>query len=248
MIELLKGDCLELLKAVPDESVNLILCDLPYGTSACPWDSIIPLDELWKHYKRIIKPDGAAVLFASQPFTSQLVSSNYGMYKYSWVWQKDNGTNFLNSHYQPLKITEDICVFSKSASSFSRKGNMVYYPQMSEGKPYKQVNSIERKTNAVIRSGIVNVVTENKGIRYPVNVLNFKRDKEKLHPTQKPVALLEYLIKTYTSEGDMVLDNCMGSGSTAIACLNTKRNFIGMEKDDTYFETARNRIENHFVK
>jgi site-specific DNA-methyltransferase (adenine-specific) len=243
MIKLLQGDCLELMKNIPDKSIDMILCDLPYGTSACKWDSIIPFDKLWNQYNRIIKDDGAIVLFGNQPFTSKLIISNLNMYKYNWVWIKDNATNFLNKKYQAGKITEDICVFGKMATSYSKKGNMKYFPQFTEGKPYKTTNNVERRTNAVIRSTITNVITDNKGTRLPNNVLYFNRDKDKVHPTQKPVALLEYLIKTYTNENEIVLDNCMGSGSTGIACLNTNRTFIGMELDENYFNIAKERIE-----
>lgn len=244
-IKLLQGDCLELMKKIPDKSIDMILCDLPYGTSACKWDNIIPFEPLWEQYNRIIKDNGAIVLFANQPFTSKLIISNLNLYKYNWIWVKDNATNFLNKKFQPGKITEDICVFGKMATSYSKNGNMKYHPQMEEGTPYKTTNNVKRRTNAVIRSSIVNVVTDNKGTRYPNNVLYFNRDKDKIHPTQKPVALLEYLIKTYTNENELVLDNCMGSGSTGVACINTNRNFIGIELNENYFNIAKERIENH---
>lgn len=243
MVKLLQGDCLELMKNIPDKSIDMILCDPPFGTSACKWDSIIPLKQLWFEYDRIIKDDGAIVLFGCQPFTSKLIISNLKLYKYNWVWIKDNATNFLNKKYQAGKITEDICVFGKMATSYSKNGNMKYFPQMETGKPYKTTNNVKRRTNAVIRSEIVNVTTDNKGIRYPNNVLYFNRDKDKLHPTQKPVALLEYLIKTYTNENDLVLDNCFGSCSTGIACINTNRNFLGIELDENYFNIGKERIE-----
>lgn len=243
MIKLLQGDCLELMKNIPDKSIDMILCDLPFGTSACKWDSIIPFEQLWFEYERIIKDDGAIVLFGCQPFTSKLIVSNLKLYKYNWVWIKDNATNFLNKKYQAGKITEDICVFGKMATSYSKNGNMKYFPQMESGKPYKTTNNVKRRTNAVIRSEIVNVTTDNKGTRYPNNVLYFNRDKDKLHSTQKPVALLEYLIKTYTNENDLVLDNCFGSCSTGIACINTNRNFLGIELDENYFNIGKERIE-----
>ena len=242
MNKLLHGNCLDLMKKIPDKSIDLILCDLPYGTSACKWDSVIPFEMLWEQYNRIIKDNSAIVLFGNQPFTSKLITSNIDMYKYNWVWVKDNATNFLNKKYQAGKITEDICVFGKMATSYSKKGNMKYYPQLTEGKPYKTTNNVERRTNAVIRSTITNVITDNKGTRLPNNVLYYNRDKDKVHPTQKPVALLEYLIKTYTKENELVLDNCMGSGSTGIACLNTNRNFIGIELENDYFNIAKERI------
>ena len=239
-------DCLEGMKRIPDKSIDMILCDLPYGTSACKWDSVIPFELLWEQYERVIKDNGAIVLFGNQPFTSKLILSNEKLYKYNWVWVKDNATNFLNKRYQPGKITEDICVFGKMATSYSKKGNMVYIPQVSEGKPYRTTNNVVRRTNAVIRSTITNVETTNEGTRLPNNILHFKRDKEKLHPTQKPVALLEYLIKTYTNENEIVLDNCIGSGSTAVACINTNRKFIGFELDKGYFDIANERISNAY--
>lgn len=242
VINLIHGDCLEEMKNIPDESIDMILCDLPYEISACKWDKLIDLKKLWEQYDRIIKPDGAIVLFASQPFTSKLIMSNIEEYKYNWVWIKDNATNFLNSHYQPMKKTEDICVFGKMAVSYSKKGNMKYNPQLDIGTPYKTTNDVQRRTNAVIRSTIKNVITENNGTRMPTNILEYKRDKEKLHPTQKPVELLEYLIKTYTNENETVLDNCMGSGSTGVACKNTNRNFVGIELDEKYYNIAKERI------
>lgn len=241
--KLYSGDCLELMKNILDKSVDMILTDLPYGTSACKWDSIIPFDRLWKQYERVIKDSGAIVLFGNQPFTSKLILSNLKLYKYNWIWVKDNATNFLNKKYQPGKISEDICVFGKMATSYSKKGNMIYNPQITDGKPYKTTNNVERRTNAVIRSTITNVETVNDGTRLPNNILYFKRDKDKIHPTQKPVALLEYLIQTYTNSGATVLDSCMGSGSTGVACINTNRNFIGIELNQEYFESAQKRID-----
>ena len=242
MTDLRQGDCLELMKAIPDRSVDLILADLPYQISACKWDKIINLEKLWKEYNRIIKDNGAIVLTASQPFTSKLILSNIEMYKYTWTWIKDNATNFLNKKYQPGKITEDIVVFGKMATSYSKKGNMKYNPLMEKGKPYKTTNSVARRTNAVIRSNINNVPTINNGERYPNNIIEIKRDKQKIHPTQKPIALMEYLIKTYTNKGDIVLDNVMGVGTTGIACINTDRSFIGMEINKEYFNIAKQRI------
>lgn len=245
MIQLLHGDCLELMKDIPDKSIDMILCDLPYGTTPCKWDSIISFDEMWKQYERIIKQEGAIVLFGTEPFSSKLRLSNLKLYKYDWIWEKPNAANFLVIKYQPAKVHEDIMVFGKKATSYSPKGNMKYHPQMTEGKPYT-ITSGKQKTdnnNPTVRSPIKQVITENKGQRYPRSIQRFNGSKEKLHPTQKPVALLEYLIKTYTNEGDTVLDNCMGSGSTGVACVNLKRNFIGIELDEGYFNTAKKRIE-----
>ena len=247
-MKLIHGDCLEEMKNIPDKSIDMILCDLPYGTTACKWDTIIPFDKLWEHYKRIIKDNGAIVLTASQPFTSLLIASNLELFKYCWTWEKDNGTNFITSHYQPLRVIEEVCVFGKGATSFVKNGrNMKYNPQMTEGKPYK-CKSGKQKQASIIRDGIGGWdkihghITNSNGKRYPKNLLKINRDKQKLHPTQKPVALMEYLIKTYSNEQDLVLDNCMGSGTTGVACKNLNRNFIGMELDEEYFELATKRI------
>ena len=172
-------------------------------------------------------------------------------WKYNWIWEKDNGTNFLNSHFQPMKVTEDICVFGDGSTSFTKNGDqMIYNPQYSYGKPYSCKSGNQREDRACIRGDFTNVVghlTESDGKRFPKNLIRFNRDKEKLQPTQKPVALCEYLIKTYTNEGDLVLDNCMGSGTTGVACKRLKRNFIGIELDDKYFEIAKNRIEGELL-
>lgn len=231
MIDLRHGDCLVIMKEIPDESVDMILCDLPYGTTRNKWDSIIPLDELWVQYKRIIKNNGAIVLFSQMPFTAELVKSNMDMFRYEWIWEKDNGTGFLNSKKMPLKIHENIEIFYKKPP--------VYNPQMRKGfKPYKTFSG--RKTTNY--GDFDRVETKSNGERYPIDIIKFKKDGG-LHPTQKPVALLEYLIKTYTNEGDTVLDNCMGSGSTGVACVNTNRSFIGIELDDKYFNIAEKRIK-----
>ena len=240
--QLMFGNCLERMKEIPDKSINMILCDLPYGTSACKWDSVIPFDLLWNEYKRLIRQDGAIVLFGAEPFSSLLRTSNLKMYKYDWKWVKDNAANFLNKKFQPGKISEDIMIFGNMATSYSKKGNMAYNPQITIGTPYRHKTNVHIKTNAVIRSKINNVITENNGTRLPNNILYFNRDKIKKHQTQKPVALLEYLIKTYTNEGEMVLDNTMGSGSTGVACVNTKRKFIGIELDEKYYDISCKRI------
>ena len=224
------GDCLEVMKDIPDKSVDMILCDLPYGTTACKWDTIIPFEPLWEQYERVTKDNGAIVLTASQPFTTVLINSNIKRFRYSWTWEKEQGVNFLMAKKQPLKVHEDVCVFSKRQT--------VYNPQMSEGKPY--ISS--KGDSGEVTGRVKKIQTKNKGTRYPRSIIQFKRETG-LHPTQKPVALLEYLIKTYTLEGETVLDNCMGSGSTGVACVNTNRNFIGIEKDTKYFEIAKSRIE-----
>jgi site-specific DNA-methyltransferase (adenine-specific) len=237
------------MKNIPDKSVNLILCDLPYGTSACKWDTIIPFDKLWEAYERIITDDGAIVLFGCEPFSSLLRTSNLNLYKYDWVWEKPSGANFLNFKYQPAKVHENIMVFGKMATSYSKNGNMVYIPQMEDGTPYKGKSGKQRNDygNSTVRTPIKQVYTENDGTRYPRSIQKFSLDKDKLHPTQKPTALLEYLIKTYTEDGGTVLDNCMGSGSTGIACLNTNRDFIGIEMNEEYFNVAKERIDSHTV-
>ena len=231
--KLFNGNCLEIMRDIPDKSIDMILCDLPYGKTRNKWDSIISLDKLWEQYNRIIKDNGAIALFAQTPFDKVLGVSNLKMLKYEWIWEKEQGTGFLNAKKMPLKNHENILIFYKKPP--------IYNPQMKKGKPY----TLERNTFSVNYGKQVDMVrTENTGERYPLTILKFKRDKEKLHPTQKPVALLEYLIKTYTNEGELVLDNCMGSGSTAIACLNTNRKFIGIELDENYYNIAFNRIFN----
>ena len=238
MIDLRKGDCLELMKDIPDKSIDMILCDLPYGTTACKWDIVIPFEPLWEQYNRIIKDNGAIVLFGSQPFTSALIMSNLKMFKYEWIWEKDAGSNFVTVKYQPMKEHENILVFGK--------GKTRYFPIMQE-----RIGSRKGKETTTIDSGRKDSVygtQEGRGIlkvgklRYPRSIQRFNRERG-LHPTQKPVALLEYLIKTYTNENDVVLDNCMGSGSTGVACKELNRNFIGIELDEKYFKIAKERIE-----
>ena len=230
----MQGDCLELLGGVRDMSIDLILCDLPYGTTRNKWDKVIDLDKLWEHYNRIIKDNGAIVLFSQQPFSAKLIESNPKMFRYEWIWDKRQGTGFLNAKKMPLKSHENILVFYKKPP--------VYNPQMRTGfKPYKT----KQKSAGSNYDKSKPVVTISNGERYPVDIISFKRDSngKKLYPTQKPVALLEYLIKTYTNEDDTVLDNCMGSGSTGVACVNTNRNFIGMELSSEYYNIAKDRIE-----
>ena len=243
-------DCLVGMKRIPDKSVDAIICDLPYGTTACKWDSVIPFEPLWEQYRRMIKPTGAIVLFSQQPFTSALIMSNIEMWKYNWIWQKDNGSNFLNAHHQPLKITEDICVFGFAATTESKKGIYLNYnPQMRLGyKPYKCVSGAQREDTAMVR-GVCKAqdggtLTISDGSRFPINLIQFNRDKERLHPTQKPVELIRYLIRTYTNEGEIVLDNCMGSGTTAVAAINENRHFIGFENNEEYYNKACERIRN----
>jgi site-specific DNA-methyltransferase (adenine-specific) len=227
-----KGDCLDIMKNIPDKSVDMILCDLPYGTTACKWDMIIPFEPLWEQYNRVIKDNRAIVLFGSEPFSSALRMSNIKNYKYDWIWEKEQGANFMLCKYQPYKVHEIISVFSKNKH--------MYIPQMTEGKPYIS----GKGTSGDITGNVVKKQTKNKGTRYPRSIQRFNTDKAKgsLHPTQKPVALCEYLIKTYTNEGEIVLDNCMGSGTTCVACKNTNRKYIGIELDENYFKVACNRL------
>lgn len=234
------------MKRIDDKSIDMILCDLPYGTTKCKWDIIIDFELLWEQYNRIIKDNGAIVLFAKEPFTSLLICSNIEMFKYRWNWLKDTKSNFMQANYQPLNNEEDIVVFSKAyAREIKDKIKMIYNPQYTEGKAYKLPK--ESKTTDLFndnhKNGVYKHYERDTSKRYPFVTINFNMDKPKIHPTQKPVALIEYMIKTYTKEGDLVLDNCMGSGTTAIGCINTNRNYIGFEKDDTYFEIARNRIQ-----
>ena len=239
------GDCLELMKEIPDESIDCIICDLPYGTTRNQWDSVIPLDQLWTEYRRITKPNAAIVLFSQQPFTSMLVMSNPKMFKYEWIWEKDSGTGHLNSKFAPMKIHENICVFSKSAACYVKDKNksMVYNPQYRSGKPYKGNGGLLGNGNYDTKWQRV-VDTCNDGEHYfPIDIIKFNRDKEKLHPTQKPVDLLMYLVRTYSNEGDTILDNCGGSGTTAIAAIKEKRHFIGMELNKEYYDIACERIK-----
>lgn len=231
MIKLMQGDCLELMNEIPDQSVDMILCDLPYGTTQNKWDSVIPFEQLWVQYKRIC--NGAIVLTAQAPFDKVLGASNLGMLKYEWIWRKEAGTGFLNAKKAPLKNHENVLVFYDKLPT--------YNPQMLTGfKPYKQKKG--GGTANYNPDSVDTVVTESNGERYPLTVLDFSRDKNNVHPTQKPVALMEYLIRTYTNEGETVMDNCMGSGTTGVACMNTGRKFIGMEQDAKYFEIAQKRI------
>lgn len=235
---LIHGDCLEKMKDIPDGSVDMILCDLPYGTTQCKWDSALPLNKLWQIYKRVIKNNGAIVLFSAQPFTSILITSAIDIFKYDWCWQKPKGTGHLNAKKQPMRDKEDICVFYKE--------QCLYNPQMTKGEPYlaKPGKSKINHEGQDCYGSYRDVREDNQGLRYPKQCIQFSiEERGKLHPTQKPVSLLEYLIKTYTNECELVLDNTMGSGSTGVACVNTNRNFIGIELDKNYYDIACKRIE-----
>ena len=230
---------------IPNGSVDMVLCDLPYGTTACKWDSVIPFDVLWTNYRRIMREDGAICLFSAQPFTSVLIASNLDMYRYSWVWNKCHAGNFQLANIQPLRVTEDICVFSKAKSANGAKVKCRYFPIMEKrDQPYTRKGQTKRGFSW-LHSNSMTQVEKTYDERCPNNVLTFPKDfgNKRLHPTQKPVDLCEYLIRTYTQEGETVLDNCMGSGTTGVACVHLNRNFIGIEKDECHFATAKSRIE-----
>lgn len=264
-INLLHGDCLVEMKKIEDNSVDLILCDLPYGTTdrsgvekkngnnrLLKWDTVIPLESLWLEYKRVLKPKGVVVLTADQPFTSKLIMSNIEWFKYEWIWKKKKTTGFLLANYRPMKQTEDVIVFSPAhAAAASRYGgNMTYNPQGLIEKKVKKKNDPNRlgkflhnpehmgKGNKLLHE----TEYEQKFTNYPSEIIEFGLDRNVVHETQKPVALMEYLIRTYSNEGEIVLDNCMGSGTTGVACINTNRKFIGIEKKDEYYDAAKKRI------
>lgn len=238
-IDLYQGDCIKLMGNIPDKSIDCIICDLPYGTTRCPWDIIIPFDELWEHYNRIIKDNGAIVLFGQEPFSSMLRLSNLDNYKYDIYWEKERLTNINQVKRRVGKTIETISIFYKKQCTYNPQ--MVKY----EGKP--RANKVKNGKMGILTDQQEKKVFEynDTGWRYPTQVWRFQRDclTSNLHPTQKPVALLEELIKTYTNKGDLVLDNCMGSGSTGVACVNLNRSFIGIEKEKKYFEIAKQRIE-----
>ena len=236
MINLMLGDCLERMKEIPDGSVDMVLADPPYGTTQCKWDSVIPFDLMWQQLKRVIKPNGAIVMTASQPFTSIIITSNLGMFKQSIVWNKKMPTGVLNAKKKILVSHEDIVLFSSA-----KFGNFTYNPQMTKGKMRRKNNPIKTDTVGGSREPSVEVWNDDY---YPKSILEVSNanQKGKQHPTQKPVALMEYLIKTYTNENETVLDFVMGSGTTGVACKNLNRKFIGIEKDETYFKIAQDRI------
>jgi site-specific DNA-methyltransferase (adenine-specific) len=229
-----QGDCLELMKNIPDKSIDMILCDLPYGTTACAWDTIIPFEPLWEQYERIIKDNGAIVLTASQPFTTDLINSNRRLFRYELIWDKGRGNEPWLCNIRPMKSHENICIFYKS--------KVQYNPQMIPlDKPDKRgACKVSFGEHAKYRSQLPKREYTH---RYPVSIIKATGARRGKHPTEKPVELFEYLIKTYTNEGETVLDNCMGSGTTAVACINTNRHYIGYELDEKYFEVAQKRIE-----
>ena len=233
MVDLHLGDCLDILPTLPDDSIDMVMVDLPYGTTACKWDSIIPLDFLWEQYNRICKKNAAMLFTSAQPFTTTLASSNINNFRYEWIWEKPQGTNPMNAKVMPLKSHENILVFYRSKPT--------YNPQMWYSTPYSGFSSDTSKIGEVYGNQQSKHRDNPEGSRYPKTVLNFKQEKG-LHPTQKPVGLMEYLIKTYTNEGDTVLDNTMGSGTTGVACVNCNRSFVGIEMDKKYYQISKERF------
>jgi len=249
--KVIQGDCLEVMKDIPNKSIDMILADLPYGTTACKWDTVIPFEPLWEQYKRIIKDNGAIVLTASQPFTSALVMSNIKMFKYEWVWVKNRITGFANAKKQPLRNYEDVLVFSKERTNYFPQDLIRIDKKCKNGKSVGgeslRTSIVDSKNKGSLRTEGKEYIQEFTG--YPKQTLtDIKEDKEKLHPTQKPVALFEYLIKTYTNEGDLVLDNCAGSGTTGVACKNLNRNYILIEKEPEYIEIINKRLHDYNEK
>ena len=226
-------DCLTGMQRIPDGSVDCIICDLPYGTTGNPWDTIIPLDKLWEQYKRIIKPKSPIVLFAQQPFASVLGCSNLAWLKYEWIWKKNKASNFLHAKHAPMKCHENILVFYKDKPT--------YNPQMRKGEPYKIKRGPIKTPNYFVEQK--DTETVNEGVRYPQDIIEFSSEMKTVHPTQKPVDLLQYLVRTYTNAGDVILDNCIGSGTTAVAALREKRHFIGFELNRDYYDIALRRIK-----
>tara|TARA_R110000787_G_scaffold2438_1_gene9701 strand:- start:45 stop:782 length:738 start_codon:yes stop_codon:yes gene_type:complete len=243
MVELLKGDCLEVMKGIETGSIDAIITDPPYGTTACKWDSVIDFKLMWEQLNRIIKPNGAIVLFGSEPFSSALRMSNIKNYKYDLIWNKIRSATGLNAKRMPMKTHENISLFYKKPPT--------YNPQMTEGKPFDKTKYNGQIEIANVTGGGVKVSKKNNGTRFPVSIHKFSQNwsrQQQVHPTQKPILLMEYLIKTYTNENETVLDFTMGSGSTGVACVNTNRNFIGIEMDENYFEIAKKRIEDNKLK
>ena len=227
------GDCLKVMRSIPDKSIDCIICDLPYGTTQNSWDSVIPFEPLWFQFKRIAKINSAIVLNAAQPFTSALIMSNIKNYKYSWIWHKNKATGHLDARRKPLKAHEDICIFYEKFPT--------YNPQLTEGKPY--TNKHKPGDNGDCYGAVKESSFQNKGTRFPQTIIKFPVVMRPQHPTEKPVSLCEYLIKTYTNKGDIILDNCAGSGSTLVAAQNLGRNFIGIEKENKYYEIIKERLK-----
>lgn len=243
---LYNGDCLEIMDRLIEQGIvfDAIITDPPYGTTACKWDSVIPFDEMWERLNKLIKPNGAIALFGSEPFSSKLKCSNLDIFKYDWIWEKSRTVGFLNCKNAPLKNYEVISVFSKGKTANGSKNNMQYFPQ-----GLKEINKVKKSVSCSDATVVGNRPSRSKEYiakytGYPKTIIKFNNESKQVHPTQKPVDLLEYLIKTYTNENELVLDFTMGSGSTGVACMNTNRRFIGIELDENYFEIAKERIEN----
>lgn len=243
-IKLYNGDCLEVMRSIPDKSIDLVVCDLPFGTIACEWDNIIDFKELWSQYERIIKDDRAIVLFGSGQFTYKLISSNEDLYRYKWIWYKTKRGNFVNANNRPMTAYEEIMVFSKAATANGSKNKMLYNPQGLIPKTTVRHDNGSRFGTMAGKRPSHQEITISEYTNYPCDVLEFASETNPVHPTQKPIPLIEYLIRTYSNEGDTILDNCMGSGTTGCAAVRANRNFIGIELDTKYFEIAKSRIEN----
>ncbi len=240
-----KIDCLEGMKLIADKSIDMILCDLPYGTTHCSWDIIIPFDKLWKEYERIIKDNGAIVLTASQSFTTKLIISNFKLFRYEWIWKKNTCTGFQNAKKMPLKAHENICIFYKHLPTYNPQG-LVRIDKRIKAKPTKGGRILLGDDYS--RVSALNKDYTQEFQNYPKSILEINKESYNIHPTQKPVELFEYLVRTYTNENELVLDNCMGSATTAIACINSNRNYIGFETDEKYFELANERITDYINK
>jgi len=245
------GDCLQIMQEIENGSIDMILCDLPYGTTACKWDTVIPFAPLWKQYERIIKQNGAIVLFGCEPFSSALRMSNIKNYKYDWKWIKNRPTGTMLAKRQPMRNVEDIIVFYKTQCTYNRQ--MIKRTEQEFKDCYRKNNSESKNGEQMgfTKNPLIRQSEERQWYKPPITTLNFKLDDKRngtQHPTQKPIALIEYLIKTYTNEGEIVLDNCIGSGTTALACKRTNRNFIGIEMEQKYFDLANKRIDNHVAQ
>ena len=240
--KLILGDCLEKMKDIEDKSIDMVLCDLPYGTTDCKWDVIIPFELLWEQYNRITKDGGVIALFGSEPFSTLLRTSNFKKYKYEWYWIKNSPTGYSFCKYQPMRDVENIIIFKNKLTNKYNPQNLIKLEE-----PKLKIRKKGQEGLIYEKGNLTNKIYKTEFTNYPRNTLYFKPERKGMHPTQKPGELLEYLIKTYTNEGEIVLDNCMGSGSTGVACLNTSRRFIGIEKDENYFNIAKERIENHVI-
>lgn len=240
---LINGDCLKAMEYIPSKSIDAIICDLPYGTTASSWDKILDFNKLWKEYERVIKDEGAIVLFASGQFTNKLINSNIPLYRYKWIWIKSSRGNFVNAKNRPMTAYEEVCVFSKGVTANGGKIKMNYYPQgLIPCNKIKKDNGNRFGTMAGKRPSH-KAETLQEYTNYPCDLLDFKSVSKPIHPTEKPVDLLEYLVRTYTKEGDLVLDNCCGVGSTLVACQNSNRRFIGIELEEKYFNESKNRLK-----